>query len=63
MTAADWSALAEWVTAAAVVYAVIAWAWGQRPRGAAEWITAHLFPPRVSLEAGMRASRKASAPA
>lgn len=60
MTAADWSALAEWVTAAAVLYAVIAWVWGRRPREAGEWIKARLFPPRVSLEAGVKFARKAA---
>jgi hypothetical protein len=60
VTAAAWSALAEWVTAAAVVYAVIAWAWGRRPREAGEWIRAHLFPPRVSLKAGVKFARKAA---
>jgi len=58
VTAAAWSALAEWVTAAAVVYAVIAWAWGRRPRGVAKWIKDRYFPPRVSLEAALRTARK-----
>ena len=58
VTAADWSALAEWVTAAAVLYAVIVWAWGRRPRGVVEWSKARYFPPRVSLEAGVRTARK-----
>ena len=60
VTAADWSAIAEWVVAAAVVYAVIAWAWGRRPREAGKWIRTHLFPPRVSLEAGVKLARKAA---
>jgi len=60
VTAEDWQALAEWVTAGAVLYAVIAWAWGRRPRGAGEWIRARLFPPRVSLEAGVKLARKAA---
>jgi hypothetical protein len=41
-----------------VVYAVIVWAWNRRPRGAAEWIKGRDFPPRVSLETGLRAARK-----
>jgi hypothetical protein len=30
MTAADWSAIAEWVLAATVIYGVASWAWRQR---------------------------------
>ncbi len=60
MTAADWQAIAEWVTAGAVLYAVITWAWGRRPRAVGEWVKARLFPPRVSLEAGVRFARKAA---
>lgn len=60
VTAADWQALAEWVTAGAVLYAVITWAWGRRPREAGERIKALLFPPRVSLEAGVKHARKAA---
>jgi hypothetical protein len=59
MLAAAWvQAIAAVVTAAAVVYAVILWAWNRRPRGAAEWIKARYFPPRVSMEAGVRTARK-----
>jgi hypothetical protein len=44
VTAADWQAIAECVTASAVLYAVITWAWGRRPREAGERIKALLFP-------------------
>jgi hypothetical protein len=60
VTAADWQALAEWVTAGAVLYAVVTWAWGRRPREAGERVKALLFPPRVSLEAGVKLARKAA---
>jgi hypothetical protein len=60
VTAEDWQAVAEWVAAAAVLYAVIAWAWRRRPRGAGERIRAFLFPPRVSLAAGVKAARRAA---
>ena len=46
------------VTAAAVVYGVMAWAWGRRPRGVAAWVKARYFPPRVSLESGVRTARR-----
>ena len=59
MLAAAWvQAIAAAVTAAAVLYAVIVWAWNRRPRGVVEWIMGRYFPPRVSLEAGVRTARK-----
>lgn len=58
LTAAWVQAIAAAVTAAAVLYAVIVWAWNRRPRGVVEWIKDRYFPPRVSLEAGLRAARK-----
>jgi hypothetical protein len=59
MLAAAWvQAIAAVVTAAAVVYAVIVWAWNRRPRGVIGWIRARYFPPRVSLEAGLRTARQ-----
>jgi len=59
MLAAAWvQAIAAVVTAAAVLYAVIVWAWNRRPRGVVEWIKDRYFPPRVSLEAGLRTARK-----
>jgi hypothetical protein len=58
LTAAWVQAIAAVVTAAAVVYAVVFWAWNRRPRGVVGWIKARYFPPRVSLEAGVRTARK-----
>lgn len=59
MLAAAWvQAIAAVVTAAAVVYAVIVWAWNRRPRGVVQWIKDRYFPPRVSLESGVRTARK-----
>ena len=59
MLAAAWvQAIAAVVTAAAVLYAVIVWAWNRRPRGVVEWIKGRYFTPRVSLEAGLRTARK-----
>lgn len=60
MTSDDWAAIAQWVTAAAVVYAVVTWAWNRRPRGVVQWVKDRYFPPRVSLETGLRAARKAT---
>jgi len=59
MLAAAWvQAIAAAVAAAAIVYAVIVWAWNRRPRGMAQWIKDRYFPPRVSLESGIRTARK-----
>jgi hypothetical protein len=58
LTAAWVQAIAAAVTAAAVVYAVIVWAWNRRPRGAGGWIKARYFPPQVSLEADVGTARK-----
>jgi hypothetical protein len=60
VTADDWGAIAQWVTAAAVVYVVVTWAWNRRLRGVAKWVKDRYFPPRVSLETGLRAARKAA---
>jgi len=38
MTAADWSAIAEWVIAGSVLYAVVHWAWRQR-QAVSGWFT------------------------
>ena len=51
-------AIAAAVEVAAIVYAVIVWAWNRRPGGMAQWIKDHCFPPRVSLESGIRTGRK-----
>lgn len=58
LTAAWVQAIAAAITAAAVLYAVIVWAWSRRPRGVVKWIKDRYFPPRVSLEAGLRTARK-----
>src|ERR1700722_3692207 len=59
MLAAAWvQAIAAVVTSAAVVYAVIIWAWNRRPRGVVARIKARYFPPRVSLETGVRTARQ-----
>jgi hypothetical protein len=59
MLAAAWvQAIAAAVAAAAIVYAVIVWAWNRRPRGIAQWIKDRYFAPRVSLESGIRTARK-----
>lgn len=61
MLAAAWvQAIAAAVAAAAILYAVVVWAWNRRPRGVVEWVKARYFPPRVSLEAGIRTARKAA---
>jgi hypothetical protein len=59
MLAAAWAqAIAAIVTALAVVYAVVLWAWNRRPRGVVRWAKDRYFPPRVSLESGVRTARK-----
>ena len=59
MLAAAWvQAIAASIAALAIVYAVVLWAWNRRPRGAVQWIKDRYFPPRVSLESGIRAARK-----
>jgi hypothetical protein len=59
LLAAAWvQAIAAVVTAAAVVCAVMVWAWNKRPRGVLAWIKARYFPLQVSLEAGRRTTRK-----
>lgn len=63
MTAAAWSAVAEWVTAAAVIAGLISWLHRQYPQAVAAvslWFADHFHPEKVSLAAGVKYARRAA---
>lgn len=62
MTAAAWSALAEWVTAAAVIAGLVSWLHRQYPQAVAAvrlWVADRVHPEKVSLAAGLKYARRA----